>query len=112
MKTSSLIFFIFLLGIQGLLAQDFKQDIPTNIITSLDNCKDTNFSTNSIFNILRFESNQNIDMIMLFDKQGDIVLQKIPENNQIALSSLKSGFYLLCVYCKGIKVRKGILRKV
>ncbi len=112
MKTLSILFVIFFLGTQSLTAQEQKQQIKSNIITSLDNIDDARFNPNPVFNTLKFNSNQTIDMISLYDNNGMIVLQQVPKDNQIALNTLKPGFYLICAYCNGKRVKKGILRKV
>lgn len=111
MKASRILFIILLFAIQNVIAQERKLDTQTSqarIITNLD----VKFYANSTQEVLIFQSDDSIEMITFFDKQGNIVLQQAPTNNQIAINALKPGFYLLCTYCNGTNIKRGILKKV
>jgi len=108
MRLSTILFLLLVSVANYLVAQE--QDpitLKVNVITNLG-VKDT---TNLEDGLFKIQSDQNIDMVIFSDKQGKIVLKEIPQNNQIAISALKPGFYLLCAYCKGVKIKKGILKK-
>ena len=108
MKTTIILFALLLLSTQNLVAQEREQlDTKTTIITSLS--VETN--SDSTDGILKIKSPQQIDMVVFTNKQGKKVLKEVPQNNQIALQRLKPGFYLLCAYCNGVKVKKGMLKK-
>lgn len=108
MKTSSLLFVFLFIAIQNLVAQEQKSTASeATIITSLNEKSTSDYNDG----FLKIKSEQNIDMVTFTDKQGKVVLKEIPQNNQIATHLLKPGFYLLCAYSNGVKIKKGMLKK-
>jgi hypothetical protein len=63
--------------------------------------------------IVYLESDQQVDLFTLTNKQGKIVYKLIPKKNQVYLSErLDSGFYLFAAYVDGVKIKKGIIKKI
>ena len=67
---------------------------------------------NIVSDVLHLNSIHRIDVVTLADKNGVILYKVTPTNNQISTQKLKTGFYLLEAYCKGIKVKRGIIKKI
>ena len=112
MKTimrTSLLFIVFaLLNLQVLFSQDNLS------IDYLDqkNTIEVSVFPNPVQDILQINSTQKIDLVKLYNKRGEVVFQAIPQNNQIELSNLQPGFYLLSAYVDGEKLKKRIIKKV
>lgn len=109
MKTTLLFFLLSLLSIQGIYSQT---DDANNKIVITDKDIHISLYPNPVENILFIKTTQPIECVRLYNKQGVIVLQSTPVDNQISLVNLESGFYLFCAYVGGVKVKKGILKKV
>ena len=63
--------------------------------------------------VVYINSELQIDLIKLCNKKGDVVFQATPEKNHITLSKeIKKGFYMYIAYVNGVKVKKGIIKKV
>ncbi len=67
---------------------------------------------NPVRNQLHFESDSTIEQVCLYNKQGVLVYQLHPMNNEISVAEIPSGFYLFCAYTGGKRVKKGILKKI
>ncbi len=107
MKTAILFLLFSLLSLQGVYSQ-----VSTFKANTLENETTITLYPNPAQDVLYIKSNQTIDLVKLFNQRGEVVFQSIPEDNQIALTCIQSGFYLFCAYINGVKVKKGILKKV
>lgn len=108
MKTIILFLLFSFLSFQGV----YSQISPVNPTNNVEKEIDIKLFPNPAQDVLHIESNHVIDLIKLYNRQGEVVFQTIPRDNQITLTSLTSGFYLFCAYINGVKVKKGILKKV
>jgi hypothetical protein len=64
-------------------------------------------------NLVYIESSQTVDYFTLCNKKGETIFKTTPVNNKVKLPvELKNGFYLYEAYINGVKVKKGIIKKV
>lgn len=105
MKSKCILLLSVILGTQSLIAQEVRD-------CNKKSKSVVNFAQCVVANVLEINSEHTIDLVTLTDKKGRIVFQTKPVNNQISINTLELGFYLLCAYCNGVKVKKGIIKKV
>ena len=108
MRATILVLSLFLLFLQNAYSQ-VSDSNPTHTV---DAKIDVLIYPNPVQDILYFDAEYPVEYIKLFNQKGEVVFQTIPEDNQIILTTLKSGFYLFCAYINGVKVKKGIIKKV
>lgn len=109
MRYFLLILSLLLVSIQSLSAQDNDIEI---IDLRIENNVDENIFPNFVSNVLKIKNNTTIDFIRLYNKQGDLVVQLIPVNNQVNLNAVQPGFYMAHAYKGGKEVDKSILKKI
>ncbi len=108
MRATVLVLSLFLLFFQNA----YSQVSNPNPVQTVDTKIDILIYPNPVQDVLYFDAEYPVEYIKLFNQKGEVVFQTIPEDNQIILTTLKSGFYLFCAYIKGVKVKKGIIKKV
>jgi len=110
MKTIILLLNISLIGIQSVAAQT-KESEKINVKIN-NEFVDLKLYPNPVEDVLRLKSTKTIDFIRLFNKQGELVTQLTPENNEVALDEIQEGFYLVCIYIGNKEVKRRILKKM
>jgi len=110
MKTVFILLNISLIGIQSLCAQTDEVD-KINVKINNDNV-DLTLYPNPVEDVLNLKTITSIDFIRLYNKEGQLVTQFFPVNNQIYLDDVEPGLYMACAYKDGRRVKKSILKKI
>ena len=110
MKTIFLLLNISLIGIQSVAAQTNGSD---KINVKINNeFVDLKLYPNPVEDVLHLKSSKTIDFIRLYNNKGELVIQIKPNNDEIDLNKIKSGFYLACIYVGNKEVKRRILKKL
>ncbi len=107
MKTQTLFLLIFLFGTLLASAQE-----TTKKYHNQNPGEPVKISQCVVRNDLQIICDQAVDFVTFSDRNGRIVYQASPVDNKISIQSLDTGFYLLDAYVKGVKVKRGIVKKI
>jgi hypothetical protein len=108
-ETIILKFFFVLLFIQNVSAQENDYQSSNRVVKSKN--IEVLIYPNPTKDFLNIESDNIIDYIKITNNLGKTIFKEQPQNNQIDLSNLMSGFYLLQVSINGRIIKKGIIKK-
>lgn len=89
----------------------YSQNEQINTSQNFENEIEFSIYPNPAKDIVYIKSNQKVEYIKLYNKQGKPVLKSYLKDNKINLSRLDDGYYLFCAYINGKRIKKGIIKK-
>lgn len=106
-------------GIAGAIDSNFTESsmvidyvrVYQNTTASTEDLFSSKFSIfpNPVENLLKVKTDENIDRIEIYSLIGQLVLKK-EKSNEVDVSSLKSGVYLMTIFSQGKKVIKKMIK--